>query len=178
MIIIGVGKEAFSEDNEKWLKDVSLPIVLDSAPSNPAWSSWDAKQWDLFFLNDKGHLAATFNIYDWDKEKIQSTIDELLPKTLSNTPTITPRNISLLQVYPNPFNPYATISFYLNEGGEISLALYDIGGREVYHIQQNQFMSHGSHNMILNASHLSAGFYLLHTSTPEETLFLPVTLLK
>jgi hypothetical protein len=178
LVIIGIGKEDFSADNENWLTDISLPIVLDTSPSHPAWTSWNANQWDLFFLDDEHQLAATFNIYDWDKEKIEDTIDGLLPKTLSITPITTPGHLSFLQVYPNPFNPYAHISFNLEESGEVSLTLFDVGGREVYHIHQQQFMSRGYQHILLNASHLSAGCYLLKTSTSEEALFLPVTLLK
>jgi hypothetical protein len=37
----------------------------------------------------------------------------------------------LERVYPNPFNPATTVSFYLPEAAKVTLAVYDVGGRRV-----------------------------------------------
>jgi len=178
LIIIAVGKEEFSADNENWLTDISLPIVLDTSPGHPLWNSWGANQWDLFFLNDKGFLADSMNIKNWDEEKIKNTIEGLLPKSLAISSMYSPHSIALLQVYPNPFNPYSTISFYLTQGGKVSLTLFDVRGRVVQQVQKSQYMSRGSQNLNLNASQLSAGTYLLKASISEHEILQSVTLMK
>lgn len=43
----------------------------------------------------------------------------------------TPRRFVLRQNYPNPFNPTTTVAFDLPWAGEVSLIVYDVGGRRV-----------------------------------------------
>ena len=51
---------------------------------------------------------------------------------------ITPDDYRLEQNYPNPFNPTTTISFYLPVTSRISLTLYDILGKEVRTLINNE----------------------------------------
>ena len=51
---------------------------------------------------------------------------------------ITPDDYRLEQNYPNPFNPTTTISFYLPVTSRISLTVYDILGREVRTLINNE----------------------------------------
>jgi flagellar hook assembly protein FlgD len=42
-----------------------------------------------------------------------------------------PRVLSLRGPYPNPFNPSAAFELDLPAGGQVRLAVYDVGGRRV-----------------------------------------------
>lgn len=42
-----------------------------------------------------------------------------------------PDNFTLYSVYPNPFNLETTISFDLPEAQQLTVAIYDLTGREV-----------------------------------------------
>ena len=42
-----------------------------------------------------------------------------------------PSQITLSQNYPNPFNPITTIDFNLTESGNVNLSIYDINGKLV-----------------------------------------------
>ena len=53
----------------------------------------------------------------------------------------------LAQNYPNPFNPSTTINFSLTEAGFVSLKVYDVLGKEVASLL-NEEKSAGIYNVI------------------------------
>lgn len=61
--------------------------------------------------------------------------------------------------YPNPFNPTTVIAYQLATAGSVRLAVYDILGREVA-ILVNQERAVGRYEVSFNASSLSSGVYL------------------
>lgn len=69
---------------------------------------------------------------------------------------------ALLQNYPNPFNPSTTISFALPEEGFVTLTIYDITGREVAKLINNQFYNAGIYKSYFNTGehNLASGVYL------------------
>ena len=66
---------------------------------------------------------------------------------------------SLDQNYPNPFNPSTTISFVLPSRSFVTLKIYDILGRQVG-LLVNEEMEAGSHERTWNAKGCSSGIYL------------------
>jgi len=75
-----------------------------------------------------------------------------------------PSDYKLSQNYPNPFNPTTTIRFALREAGPVSLKIYDILGREVHTLIDNEPYSQGEHEVTFNASNLSSGVYFYRLS--------------
>ncbi len=61
---------------------------------------------------------------------------------------ITPDDYELYQNYPNPFNPSTTIEFYLPVDKKISLIIYDVAGREVVRLIDEQEFSRGKHKVV------------------------------
>ena len=61
--------------------------------------------------------------------------------------SILPLSIKLNQNYPNPFNLSTTISFELPGQSYISLIIYDILGREVYRLIDNEEFNSGEHSI-------------------------------
>lgn len=63
---------------------------------------------------------------------------------------ITPDDYQLLQNYPNPFNPTTTISFVLPLAKKVTLRVYDMLGKEVVTLVNNQEYTKGTHNLSWN----------------------------
>jgi len=71
----------------------------------------------------------------------------------------TPGSYTLSQNYPNPFNPSTRINFSLLKRGTVSLKIYDMLGREVTTLINNQDLSAGDHSVQFNAADYSSGVY-------------------
>lgn len=70
------------------------------------------------------------------------------------------QNQNLLgQNYPNPFSASSTIPFDLKEGGKVTIRLFDIQGRELQTLVNEQF-SAGKHSITIDKSNLKTGIYL------------------
>lgn len=81
-----------------------------------------------------------------------------------------PAGFKLEQNYPNPFNPVTNIGLKIAERGFVSLKLYDISGREVKQLV-NEDLNAGIYNIDLDASDLPSGiyFYKLQANKFSET---------
>jgi hypothetical protein len=60
--------------------------------------------------------------------------------------------------YPNPFNPTTTIEYAVRERTHVTITLYDVTGREVETLVDEE-RSAGYHQVVLDASDLSSGIY-------------------
>jgi hypothetical protein len=69
-----------------------------------------------------------------------------------------PEGYALGQNYPNPFNPTTTIQFNLKVQGMTTLEVYDILGRKVATLL-NQEMKAGTHVVNFNATNFASGVY-------------------
>lgn len=69
-----------------------------------------------------------------------------------------PKNYSLAQNYPNPFNPQTNIEFDVPESRKVTLKIYDIQGREVQTLVDEELTA-GHYKMAFNAQALASGVY-------------------
>jgi hypothetical protein len=89
-----------------------------------------------------------------------------------------PKNFALMQNYPNPFNPSTTIAFDLPVQSQVTLKLYDLLGREVAVLFQNQIMQAGSHSTQWNASAQPSGVYFVRLTAGNFSAMRKLILLK
>lgn len=67
----------------------------------------------------------------------------------------TPKDFELYPNYPNPFNPSTSISFKINNSQTISLVIYDLMGKEVKRLIDNEFHYSGSYKTNWNGKNTS-----------------------
>jgi len=70
-----------------------------------------------------------------------------------------PLKYNLSQNYPNPFNPTTKIDFALPNDSKVSIKIYDMTGREVMNIMNNELKTAGYYTININPSMLSSGVY-------------------
>jgi WD40 repeat protein len=97
---------------------------------------------------------------------------------IADVPFEQPEGYSLDQNYPNPFNPTTNIEFTLGQGGETTLKVYDISGREVASILSGQQLNAGSHVYTFDASSLSSGIYFYRLNSNGVQITRKMTLVK
>ena len=70
-----------------------------------------------------------------------------------------PTEFKLAQNYPNPFNPSTTIEFAVPVAGRFNVTVYDVIGREVAILMDNE-VSAGNYKVTFDASRLASGIYI------------------
>jgi uncharacterized protein (TIGR03790 family) len=83
----------------------------------------------------------------------------------------------LSQNYPNPFNPITTITYSIKETDLVQLKVYDILGKEVAElVNENQLA--GNHQITFNASYLPSGIYFYKLTSGNFAATKKLILLK
>ncbi len=93
-----------------------------------------------------------------------------------------PSKFVLSQNYPNPFNPSTVIEFALPKSEFVSLAIYDMLGREVAVLAKGEFQA-GIHRVIwngldANGLHVASGTYLYRIIAGNNVVTKKMLLLK
>lgn len=87
------------------------------------------------------------------------------------------RTFSLEQNYPNPFNPSTGIKFSVNNGGQTTLKVYSLLGREVSTLV-NERLNAGVYSVTFNASNLPSGTYFYTLNVDGRQISKKMMLLK
>jgi len=82
--------------------------------------------------------------------------------------TFAPFTFELQQNYPNPFNPVTTIQFQVPQTARTTLTLYDILGRNVTTLL-DQDISAGKHMISWDSSNVSSGVYFYRLTSGSYT---------
>lgn len=70
-----------------------------------------------------------------------------------------PSKYYLYQNYPNPFNPLTKIDFLLSEDSKVKLTVYDILGKEILNLVNNELITAGKYTVEFNGTNLASGVY-------------------
>lgn len=81
------------------------------------------------------------------------------------------------EVYPNPFESFATISYSLTMDANVRIDLFDVAGQLMQQVS-NENMPAGSHTTALNCSQLSPGVYLVKLQVNESSMIKKIVMIK
>jgi len=140
------------------------PIVRPESPMNSVFSGTNALgYWQLHVNDDVGGDFGWLNA--WGVQINNSGLVGV------DDPVATlPETYELYQNYPNPFNPSTTIRYAIPSKQHVSMTVYDILGRLVATLV-NEEVDGGTHLVNFNAASLSSGtyFYRLQTENFAQT---------
>jgi hypothetical protein len=89
-----------------------------------------------------------------------------------------PRVFSLTQNYPNPFNPSTSIEFTIPTDGRAVLKVYDMIGREVATLVDQDMKAGVYQQVVFDASTFASGVYFSRIEFGGKQLIKKMTLLK
>jgi len=89
-----------------------------------------------------------------------SDVEELPARAL-------PENLTLISINPNPFNSSAVLEFYLPFRSDVTLKVFDLGGREVALVYSGQ-MEAGKHKQTVECFNLSSGIYIAQIEAGDQ----------
>jgi len=79
------------------------------------------------------------------------------------------QSFTLGKLYPNPFNPEISIPITLANEMSTQILVYDVQGRLVETLLNNDHMTAGSHIINWNAESFASGIYFVRIETPDGT---------
>lgn len=91
--------------------------------------------------------------------------------------TVHPEKYALEQNYPNPFNPSTTISYSIPENSFVTLKVYDLIGREVASLVNDNQIA-GNYKVSFNASRLPSGVYIYKLNAGKFSQSKKLSLIK
>ncbi|MCF7809803.1 tandem-95 repeat protein [bacterium] len=110
--------------------------------------------------DDAGEYSATFTISDGEAQV--ETVVDIVVNNVNNIPDedeALPIEFTLQPVYPNPFNPIASVKFGLPEASDIHLMVWDGSGRLIETVMSEQLPA-GWHTVQWSADNLPTGVYI------------------
>ncbi|MCH8567717.1 MAG: phospholipase D-like domain-containing protein [Balneolales bacterium] len=124
--------------NANFFNDENTLIIRNERVANEFFQEFAARYW-------QAGGQETFNVGSVD---------------ISDPDLDIPIHASLSQNYPNPFNPMTNIQFELPQHQQVTLQVFDVTGRVVATLLNNQPMQAGLHTMVFDGSRLASGVYL------------------
>ena len=143
---------------------------LDPRPNedSPVYTNEKATASDSFF-DETDHIGAfgsTLWLNGWTALSEGGYLGELATDIAS----VEENGIRLEECYPNPTNNTTNINFTLPTHTAISLKVYDITGKELAQLLQNQKYPQGTHSLNIDCSAWQAGMYLYTLQAGNTTL--------
>ena len=88
-----------------------------------------------------------------------------------------PSDFALHPIYPNPFNPSATVSFDIPDVSSVALNVYDVKGALMETLLQDN-MKPGKHHYNWEPQGLPSGVYFMKLTTAKQSFTQKVTYIK
>jgi len=157
-----------SKNNDTYNSNIYL-VKLDYE-GNILWSSeignkynYDFRGRDITETNDSGFIItgqeSTENYHYVDLCLVKVNSEGVLTSVEDRLNKILPKEYSLHQNFPNPFNPSTSISYQIPKDGFVNLVVYNILGQVVSTLV-NEHQTIGKYSVRFNESNLPSGVYI------------------
>ncbi|UCH82683.1 MAG: T9SS type A sorting domain-containing protein, partial [Candidatus Latescibacterota bacterium] len=83
--------------------------------------------------------------------------------------------ITLSPPFPNPITGFAEIAYTVDDGGAVTIMVYDVKGRRVATLIDGARTPAGSGRVRLDARNLASGVYFVRMHTPSAVLSQKIT---
>ncbi len=138
--------------------------IIDSVVENTYSSSIDNGEFSFYVTA----------LYGQVESEASNIINVTVQQVTSNSNQVSEPAELTLNNYPNPFNPSTSINFNLPENSRVNLAIYDLKGRKVTELI-NQEMVQGQHSFKWNGRDkhnrtLASGIYFYTLRTNNSSL--------
>jgi len=153
--------------------DVTTNALVDSFSLAPTEGASDEFPRALDFSPDGS--AAYVSMFGTAFSRIYKFTDITVDVELATDAV--PAEFTLSQNYPNPFNPATTISFSMPKSEVVTLKIYDMLGREISTLI-NEEKPAGVYNATFDASQLASGTYIYTLRVGDFQQSRKMTLLK
>ena len=125
----------------------------------------------FYILNNNSLLCYDISsIIDNEVIRVMEYLDEDLPATV-------PDKISLAPAYPNPFNGYTKITYYVPSRGEGFVQIYNILGQVTHSLYKGEMLS-GTHHIILNTNDMASGVYFVQAKWMNTSATQKIVLIR
>ena len=118
--------------------------------------------------------------YEWptfkgDNKRTGNKVDALTGIKNENSNPV--KEYQLSQNYPNPFNPSTTINYQVPSAGLVTIKIYDVLGREVETLVNDE-KSQGRYKVEFNGADLASGVYFYRITSNSFTAIKKMLLIK
>jgi len=157
----GDGYTMFMDDNTA-APSIALVENMSLGDGNATFTSKGSEQ-DAFaeYLISEGPFTAEDTPKNLD-QRIQNLSEKEDDVATSNDELFSslPEEFTLEQNYPNPFNPATQIQYALPQSANVRLTVFDVLGRQVTTLVDNERQNAGIHTVSFDAGRFSSGVYL------------------
>ena len=154
--------------------NITLNPIMEIEPPGAE----DFAHFGSFVSADENHIIVSSPYTNRDSQSNSGSFHFFSDMTVSIDP-VEDRVMSygLNQNYPNPFNPTTTIRYQLPESNHVRLDVYDILGRQVATLLNDQVEA-GAHTVSFDASSLASGIYFYTLKSGGNVFTKKLTLIK
>ena len=124
----------------------------------------------VFASESGGNLIPSLEAYETQVLRVMS-------HSLSTEPDEKSSNFEIKSVYPNPFNPSTTISYELSNSGQMKLEIYNLLGRMVKTVR-NENQSAGNYSLTVDFNGFASGIYVIKLSQGSQITTQKISLVK
>ncbi|MFC2150550.1 T9SS type A sorting domain-containing protein [Calditrichota bacterium] len=161
-------------------------IVTYSEISDTSYHvSIDTLMYDLGVFNPWGDdrptpvswwVEAADGEYTTRSEQVK-VLHVMVPQAVNGFDQLLPTEFAITSISPNPFNSFTALQYALDKQRVVSLALFDMNGREIHHADLGNRMP-GYHAHTIQAEALPSGLYILRLTSGNEVKLAKVALMR